>query len=45
MQENQRVSDMALDVLARQATIRSKRTGEPFKEALETVLETEAGWA
>jgi hypothetical protein len=43
MQENQRVSDMALDVLARQASTRSRRTEEPFEEALGAVLETEAG--
>jgi hypothetical protein len=43
MQENQRVSDMALEVLARQATVRSERTGEPFAEVLEAVLHTEAG--
>ena len=43
MQENQTVSDMALDVLARQATVRSEQTGEPFAEVLEAVLYTEAG--
>jgi hypothetical protein len=43
MQENQRVSDMALEVLARQAIVRSERTGEPFAEVLEAVLHTEAG--
>jgi hypothetical protein len=43
MQENQSVSDMALEVLARQASTRSKRTGELFEEALAAVLETEAG--
>jgi hypothetical protein len=43
MHKNQRVSEMAVDVLARQAGIRAKRTGEPFQEALEAVLETEAG--
>jgi hypothetical protein len=43
MQENQRVSDMALEVLARQASTRSKRTGDPLEEALEAVLATEAG--
>src|SRR5918995_6148026 len=43
MQENQRVSDMALEVLSRQASTRSNRIGEPFEEALEAVLETEAG--
>jgi hypothetical protein len=43
MQEKQTVSDMALEVLTRQASTRSKQTGEPFEEALEVVLETEAG--
>ena len=43
MQKNQRVADMAVDVLARQAGARAGRTGEPFEEALKAVLETEAG--
>jgi hypothetical protein len=43
VRKNQRVDDMADEVLARQARNRAKRTGEPFEEALETVLETEAG--
>jgi len=43
MQKNQRVGEMAVDVLARQAGTRAKRTGEPFEEALKAVLETEAG--
>jgi hypothetical protein len=43
MQENQRVFDMALEVLARQATVRSERTGKPFKEVLEAILHNEAG--
>jgi hypothetical protein len=43
MQKNQRVAGMAVDVLARQAGARAQRTGEPFEEALEAVLETEAG--
>ena len=43
MQENQSVSEMATEVLARQAAARAKRTGQPFEEALEAVLETEAG--
>jgi hypothetical protein len=33
---------MSVDVLARQAGKRAKRTGEPFEEALKGVLETEA---
>ncbi len=43
MQKNQRVAEMAIDVLARQAGARAKRTGEPFQEALRAVLKTEAG--
>jgi hypothetical protein len=43
MDKNQRVADMAVDVLARQAGKRANRTGEPFEEALKGVLETEAG--
>ncbi len=43
MQKNQRVAEMAIDVLARQAGARAQRTGEPFEEALKAVFETEAG--
>jgi hypothetical protein len=43
MQKDQLVADMAVDVLARQAGIRAKRTGEAFEVALAAVLETEAG--
>ena len=43
MQKNQRVADMAVDVLARQAGARAKRTGEAFEAALKAVLETETG--
>src|SRR5215204_2305221 len=43
MQENQSVSEMATEVLARQAAARAKRTGESSGEALNAVLETEAG--
>jgi hypothetical protein len=43
MHKNQRVAEMAVDVLARQAGDRAKQTGEPFEEALKSVLETEAG--
>ena len=43
MQKNQRVSDMAVDVLARQAEARAKRNREPLEEALRAVLKTEAG--
>jgi hypothetical protein len=43
MHRNQRVADMADEVLARQSVARAKRTGEPFDQALKAVLETEAG--
>ena len=43
MQKNQRVAEMAVDVLARQAGERAKQTREPFEEALNAVLATEAG--
>jgi hypothetical protein len=43
MHKNQRVAAMAVDVLARQAGDRAKQTGEPFDEALNAVLQTEAG--
>ena len=43
MQKNQSVSEMAAEVLARQAGARAKRTGQPFEEALNAVLGTEAG--
>ncbi len=43
MQEKQRVDDMAVEVLARQAGARAEWTGEPLEEALKAVLETEAG--
>src|SRR5215211_616693 len=43
MHKNQCVSEMAVDVLARQAGDHAKQTGEPFDEALKAVLETEAG--
>lgn len=41
--ENQRVSEMANEVLSRQAAFRAERTGEPSQEALKAVLETKAG--
>jgi len=40
---NQSVSEMATEVLARQAGARAKRTGESLEEALRAVLQTEAG--
>ena len=43
MQHNQSVSEMATEVLARQAADRARRTGESLVEALRTVLQTEAG--
>lgn len=43
MQESQSVSEMATQVLTRQAGARAERTGEPLYRALEGVLETEAG--
>src|SRR5215204_395784 len=43
MQENQSVSEMATEVLARQAAARARRTGESLEEALRVVLQTEAG--
>jgi hypothetical protein len=43
MQENQSVSEMATEVLARQAGARAKGTGESLVEALRAVLQTEAG--
>jgi hypothetical protein len=43
MQENQSVSEMATEVLARQAGARARRTGESLEAALKAVLQTEAG--
>src|ERR687898_2524170 len=43
MQKNQSVSEMATEVLARQAAGRAKRTGESLEAALRAVLQTEAG--
>jgi hypothetical protein len=43
MQEDQSVSEMATEVLARQAAARAKQTGESFDAALKAVLQTEAG--
>ena len=43
MQKDQRVADMAEEVLARQAGTRAERTGEAFEVALTAVLQTEAG--
>ncbi len=43
MRKKQRVAEMADEVLARQAKTRADRTGEPFEDALEAVMGTEAG--
>ena len=43
MRENQSVSEMAAEVLARQAAARAGRTGESSEVALGAVLRTEAG--
>jgi hypothetical protein len=41
--EDRSVEEMAHEVLMRQAKARSDRTGEPIEEAMEAVLNTEAG--
>jgi hypothetical protein len=41
--EDRSVEEMASEVLMRQAKARADRTGEPIEEALEAVLNTEAG--
>ena len=43
MQRNQRVADMAREVLVRQAGAHATQTGEPLEDALNAVLKTEAG--
>ena len=43
MRENQRVAEMTVDVLERQAKALASQTGGAFEEALKVVLETEAG--
>jgi hypothetical protein len=43
MRPEQTVSEMAQEVLLRQARARARRTEEPLAEALEAVLETPAG--
>jgi hypothetical protein len=43
MRAEQTVSEMAQEVLCRQARALTQRTGEPFVEALEAVVETPAG--
>jgi hypothetical protein len=43
MREDQSVAEMANEVLMRQAKARAERSGEPIEEAMEAVLDTEAG--
>jgi hypothetical protein len=43
MRPEQTVKEMAQEVLSRQARTLARRTGGPFVEALEEVLETPAG--
>ncbi len=43
MRKEQKVAEMADEVLARQAKTRADRTGEPLEDALEAVMGTEAG--
>lgn len=43
MEPGQNVSDMADEVLLRQAKARAARTGEQIEEALAAIRETEAG--
>jgi hypothetical protein len=43
VQHEQNVSDMVDEVLVRQARERAARTGERLEEALDAILETEAG--
>jgi predicted component of type VI protein secretion system len=41
--EDRSVEEIANEVLMRQAKVRADRSGEPIEEALEAVLNTEAG--
>jgi hypothetical protein len=43
MRAEQTVNEMAQEVLSRQARALAQRTGGPFVEALEAVVETPAG--
>ena len=43
MSEDRSVEEIANEVLMRQAKVRADRSGEPIEEALEAVLNTEAG--
>ncbi len=43
VREDQTVAEMVNEVLMRQAKARAVRSGEPIEEAMEAVLNTEAG--
>ena len=43
VRDDQTVAEMANEVLLRQAKARADRSGEPIEEAMEAVLNTEAG--
>ena len=43
MRDDQTVTEMANKVLMGQAKVRADRSGEPIEEAMEAVLNTEAG--
>ena len=43
MREDQSVAEMANEVLMRQAKARAERRGESIEEAMEAVVDTEAG--
>jgi len=43
VRQDQSLAEMANEVLMRQAKVRADRRGEPIEEAIEAVLNTEAG--
>jgi hypothetical protein len=43
VRDDQSIAEMANEVLMRQAKARADRSGEPIEEAMEAVLNTEAG--
>jgi hypothetical protein len=43
MREDHSLAEMANEVLMRQAKARANQSGEPIEEAMEAVLDTEAG--
>jgi hypothetical protein len=43
LHHDQTVSEMATEILEREATTHAQQTGESFEEALANVLKTEAG--